>query len=231
VRFLYSGICFNLALLLTTPNLAATAATPVTPVTQLPSIDRISIDDSNQTVIKGNGVEFTLPAGFTGGSPSSAATKAMVAATAKTLPSMAEFVKVFDSNPELIRAIATSTAPQQNPGVILVTRLPMPANTSLQDLQSAMSRVMPSMLPPEFKLVDNQIRNIGSRQIVQLEIDVNVRGVKLKESIGFIKEGDAIYQVTYVYASENSQQAISVFAQIINTFKATSQPSVPSPVI
>ncbi len=89
MRFLYSGIV-NIALLgLSTLNLSAIAATPPTAVTQATTIDRIAIYDSSLTTIRGNGVEFKLPAGFKGGSPSSAQTRASIAQTTKMFPSMA----------------------------------------------------------------------------------------------------------------------------------------------
>ena len=72
-------------------------------------------------------------------------------------------------------------------------------------------------------LVDNQILNVGSRQIVRLSLDVNIQGIQLKESIGLFKTGNQIFQVTYVYDNESSPQAMPVFEQIINTFKATSK--------
>lgn len=71
--------------------------------------------------------------------------------------------------------------------------------------------------------VENQILNVGSRQIVRLSLDVNVQGIQLKESIGLFKTGKQIFQVIYVYDNESSQQAMPVFEQIINTFKATSK--------
>ena len=65
MRFLYSGIV-NIALLgLSTLNLSAIAATPAA-VTSALTIDRVALYDSSRT-IKGNGVEFKLPAGFKGG--------------------------------------------------------------------------------------------------------------------------------------------------------------------
>lgn len=222
MRFLYSGIV-NIALLgLSTLNLSAIAATPPTAVTQATTIDRIAIYDSSLTTIRGNGVEFKLPAGFKGGSPSSAQTRATIAQTTKMFPSMASLMQVFESDPSIVRAIATSTD-SQVPSMVLVTRLPIPASVSLAEIQEMMAKVMPSMLPPEFTLVDNQILNVGSRQIVRLSIDVNVQGIKLKESIGLFKRGNQIFQVTYVYDNESSPQAMPVFEQIINTFKATSK--------
>ena len=194
-------------------------------VTQTPTIARIAIYSDNLTIIRGNGVEFALPAGFKGGSPSSAETRATIAKTARMFPSMASLMQALDSDPAVIRAIATSTDPQKSPGMVIVTRLPIPASVSLEDLQAMMSKAIPSMLPPEFKLVETKIQNVGSRQIVKMGIDVDIQGSKLQESIGLFREGNEIFQVTYIYATENSPRAISVFTQIINTFKATDNTS------
>lgn len=232
MRFLYSGIGFNLVLLGLTATTLTTVAAPVpaSSFTHAPTA-RLAQHESDFTVIKGNGVEFTLPAGFTGGSPSNRDTKAMVRATARAIPSMASFVQVLDNDPAMLRAIAMSTNPQQSPSMVLVTRLSIPAHVSLADIQAMMAKFMPSVLPPEFKLVKNNIVNLGSRQIVQMGIDVNVRDVKLQESIGLFKEGNDIYQVTYVYATENARQASSVFKQTIDTFKVTPPATVRTQIL
>jgi hypothetical protein len=230
VRFLYSGIGFNLALLGLTATTLNTVAAPVPPaITHQTS--RLALYQSDFTVIKGNGVEFTLPAGFEGGSPTSSETKAMIAATAKAIPSIAPFVKVFDDNPTMLRAVAMNTNSQQSPSMVLITKLPVPANVSMEYLQELMAKSMPSLLPPEFKLVKNQLVNIGSRQVVQMSLNINMGSIKLQESIGLFKEGNDIYQVTYVYTTENTQQTSAVFEQILNTFKATPTTTVRTPII
>jgi len=115
VRFLYAGIGVNIALLgLSNVNLSAIAATLPAASVRVPTIDRMALYDSTHP-IRGNGVEFKLPAGFKGGSPSNAQTRAMMAQTAKMFPSMASLMQVFESDPSIIRAIATSTDSQQVP--------------------------------------------------------------------------------------------------------------------
>ncbi len=226
MRFQNLGLGLTMGLLGLHATNVAIAATPVTaPVIQTHSVDRIALDNSTHT-IRGNGVEFKVPAGFKGGSPSSAQTKAALAETTKLFPSMASSIEAFYSNPTTIRAIAMNADSQQSAtSMVLVTCLPIPASVSLADIQETVVKVIPSMLPPEFKLVDTQLLNIGSRQIVRLDIDATIQGVQLKESIGFFKAGDRIFQVTYVYTNENTEQAMSIFNQVISTFKATTKTS------
>jgi hypothetical protein len=237
MRFIHSGIGFTIALCgLNATNLTASAApSPVVPLVQAPSSSftllQAQKDTSEQTVIEGNGVGFTVPAGFKGGLPSSADTKAITTEAAKMFPSMASMMQAFDNDPGFFRAIAINTAKQGNPDLVLVTRLPIPANVPLSYIQEMMAKLMPSMLPPQFKLVNTKTVNIGSRQIVQLTVDANIQGSKIKESIGLFKEGDEVFQVTYVYAKENSQQAVPIFEQIINTFQATPKASMTTPPI
>lgn len=225
MRFTDIGLGLTIGCLALNLTNVAIAATPTpAPVSQVPSVDRVAIYDSTNTTIRGNGVEFKLPAGFKGGSPSSAQTQAVLAETAKIFPSMASSLEAFYSNPELIRAIATDTdARQTSSSMVLVTCLPIPASVSLAEIQAAMVKVIPSALPPEFKLVDNQVLQIGSRQIVRLDIDATIQGTKIKESIGFFKAGGKIFQVTYVYGSENADRAMPIFEQMISTFKATTK--------
>jgi hypothetical protein len=240
MRFLHSGIGFTIALCgLTTSNLTAIAApSPAEIAIQAPNSSLAILQgqkdlqaNSEKTVIQGDGVEFTLPVGFKGGQPSSNDTKAIATEAAKMFPSLASLMQVFDRDPGFFRAMAINTAKQGNPDLVLVTRLPIPANVPLEYLQEMMSKLMPSMLPPEFKLVNTKTINVGSRQIVQLTVDANIQGLKIKESIGLFKEGDEIFQVTYVYGKDNSQQAIPVFEQIINTFKAIPKAPVTTPVL
>jgi hypothetical protein len=228
VRFLRFGLGLNIALLsLTVTNLSAVATTPPTVKTdRVDQIESTHIAGKNQTVIQGNGVRFSLPSGFQGGSPTSAQTKTLIAETVSKFPSMASFAKILDSDPTIIRAIATNPE-AANPSIVLISRLPVPATTTLKDLQSTMAATMPAMLPPEFKLVDNRVTTVGSRQIVKMTVDINMNGLKIRESIGLFKEGKDTFQVTYVYSNDNSAQAMLVFAQIMNTFKAI--PATTSP--
>ena len=220
MRFLHSGIGFNLALCgLAVTNLAAIATpSPVTAVVH-PHANLAMWQGNSSTLIKGTGVEFTVPNGFQGGPPSSDDTKAITTEAAKMFPSMASFVKLLDTDPTFLRAVAINSA-KKDPEIVLITRLPVPGNVPIEELHDMMAKILPSMLPPEFKLVDHKVDNVGARQIVRLTVDVNVQGAKFKESIGLFREGDEVFQVTYVYASENSQQALPIFDGIVTSFKA-----------
>lgn len=224
MRFLLPGLGFTLALSGSiTPNLAAIAL-PLPPASSHhPIVSQRSIE---ATIIKGNGVKFTLPNGFQGGSPSDRDTQAIIQATQRMFPSMASFVQIFDRDPTLFRAIAIETVKsKENPSLILVTRLPLSGGISLKDLQVAMSKSIPTMLPPEFKLVDSRVVNVGSRQIVRLTLDVNIQGFNFKESIGLLKEGNEVFQVTYVFDNQNTATASTIFEGMIRTFKTT--PMIP----
>jgi hypothetical protein len=139
-------------------------------------------------------------------------------------PSLASFVQGLDRDPTVFRAIAMNAATTSNPSIVMVTRLPFPATVSLTYLRDTMSKLMPTMLPAELKLVDSRVVNVGSRQIVKLTISGNLQGAKFRESIGLFKEGNDIYQVTYVFGNQHLGQASSIFEQMIRTFKATPNP-------
>jgi hypothetical protein len=226
VGFLYSGIGFNIALCgLAVTTLAASAEPATVPANVRPHVSLAISQSSTNTIIKGTGVEFAVPNGFQGGPPSSKDTKAITESAAKMFPSMASFVKLIDTDPTFLRAIAINTA-QKDPEIVLISRLPVPANISLNDIHDMMAKMLPSMLPPEFKLVEHKIDRVGARQIVKLTVDANIQGSKLKESIGMFREGNEVFQVTYVYANENLQQALPIFDGIVASFKA--QPTTPA---
>jgi hypothetical protein len=225
MRFLSLGISFNVALCgLGFNNLAANATPQLSPVPQAQSSShRLTLlqeaAPSNQTVIKGNGVEFTVPVGFQGGSPSNAQVRKITTESAKAFPSMAPFIKFLESDPTIVRALAINT--NSNAEIAIVSRLPIPANLSLDEIESIMAKAFPTILPPEFKLSDHKVETVGSRQIVKLLVDADVQGLKLQELVGLFREGNETFQVTYAYSEENAAQAIPVFNQIINSFKAT----------
>ena len=230
MRILYSGIGFNIALCgLAVTTLAASAAPATVPVNARSSPASLAMNQSsNSTIIKGTGVEFSVPKGFQGGPPSSTDTKAITESAAKMFPSMASFVKLLDTDPTFLRAIAINTA-QKDPEIVLITRLPVPANVALDDLHDMMAKILPSMLPPEFKLVEHKIDKIGARQLVRLTVDANIQGSKFKESIGLFREGNEVFQVTYVYANENIRQALPIFDGIVTSFKAQPTPAATTP--
>ncbi len=244
MRFLYSGIGFNLALIgLSATNLTAIASPATLPLVgvgvasasaeasplenRVPTHPQLALVQSgsstkNLTVIKGNGVEFTVPSGFKGGQPTSAETKAIISAAAELSPTMASFAKLVDGDPAFIRAMALNTTKPERPEVVLITRLPIPATVPMSELEEMMAKMLPSMLPESFKLVEHKLDRVGARQIVRLTVNAEVQGATLKESIGLFREGNEVFQVTYVYSGVSEQQAQPTFAQIINTFKVVS---------
>jgi hypothetical protein len=223
MRILISGLGLNIALCgLLSPNLAIAA--PTSPVSILPApsqqLKLTPTPSSQGTVIQGNGVEFTVPKGFAGGAPSSTQTKAIVQETVRLFPSMSSFVEILDRDPNMLRAIAINTSATSNPSVVLVNSLPVPAATSLKEIQSMMSKMMPGVLPAGFKLADSRIVTIGDRQIVKLSITGNIQGFKFRESIALLKEGDDVFQITYVFDEKKATQARPVFDRMVRTFKA-----------
>jgi hypothetical protein len=229
VRFLSSAIGFNLALLgLSATNLTAIASPATLPVDRVPqqlALTQNTGSNRELTVIKGNGIEFSVPAGFKGGQPSSAETQAIISAATKLSPSMASFAKLVDSDPAFIRAMAFNTTVPERPEVVLITRLPIPATISMSELEEMMAKVLPSMLPESFKLVEHKLDKVGAREIVKLTVNASVQGATFKESIGLFREGNEIFQVTYVYDSASQRQAQPTFEQIISTFKAVAAKS------
>jgi hypothetical protein len=225
MRFFSAVMGFNIVLFsLSVGNLAGVATSvPVVPNTQMTGINRLAIHKSKQTVIKGTGMEFILPTGFKGGAASGDLVKTMIDAVASEIPSMLPFMAALEKDPSIFRAFAIDMDSRQNPSLFLVNSLPVPANMSLEELRSGMSESMSSVLPPEFKLVDNKIVKVGSRQIVQMKVDINIKGTKIQELVGLFREGNEVFQVTYVYANKSPRQANLVFQQAINTFKVTSE--------
>ncbi len=216
-------IFFNITLSgLATGNLAVNATPqPVTNIGQ--SFDRhlTLLQRESNTVIKGNGVQFSVPAGFRGGSPSDEDVKQITTEAVKIAPSMASFVKILDSNPSILRALAISTG--DKPEVIMISRLPLLGKSSIVEIEAIMAKFFPSMLPPGFKLTEHKVDTVGSRQVARLLVDADVQGLKLQELVGLFIEGDEIFQVTYAYLPEDTKQANTIFKQVVNSFKVTAE--------
>jgi hypothetical protein len=225
MRFFSALTGFNIVLFsLNVGNLATVATSvPVAPNTQMTGIDRLAIHKSQQTVIKGTGMEFILPTGFKGGATSGGFAKTMIDAVASEMPSMLPFMAALEKDPSMFKAFAIDVNSNQNPSLFLVNSLPLPANMSLEELRAGMSEGMSSILPPEFKLIDSKIVKVGSRQIVQMRVDINIKGTQIRELVGLFREGNEVFQVTYVYANKSPRQANVVFQQAIDTFKVTAE--------
>jgi hypothetical protein len=222
MRFSKSAIFFNIALCgLATGNLAANA-TPqsVSNVDQASNHNLALLQRGSESVIKGTGIEFTVPAGFKGGSPSDDEVRKITTEAVKIAPSVAPFVKILDSNPSILRALAISTG--SNPEVIIVSRLPLPGKVSIVEMEAIMAKVFPSLLPPEFKLTEHKVDTVGSRQVARLLVTADIQGIKLQELVGMFIEGNEIFQVTYAYSAADFKQANTIFKQVINSFKVTS---------
>lgn len=215
------AILFNIALFgLATSNLTANA-TPQSfaNVDQTSNHNLTLLQRESDTIIKGNGVEFVVPAGFKGGSPSDAQVRQITREAVKIAPSMAPFVKILDSDPSILRALAISTG--SNPEVIIISRLPLPGKVSIVEIEAMMAKAFPSLLPPEFKLTEHKVDTVGSRQIARLLVTADIQGVKAQELVGLFVEGNEVFQVTYAYAAADSKQANRNFNQVVNSFKAT----------
>ncbi len=233
MRFLLSGLSLNLVLFgAIQPHLAVAAPVVSATSPQLHSLqltpDLDAVDEGK--LIRGNGVEFVAPAGFKGGSPSEAQVKTLVRETAKVLPSMASFVQLLDNNPDALRALAIDSDKSQG-SAVLVQKLPITADISLEALHQSMVEIMPKMLPAEVKLVGSRIVKIGSRNIVKMELEFDIQGLKLNESMGLIKEGNDVYQVVYAFAPQIAPQASTNFERMIRTFKVTPVTPSTSPML
>jgi hypothetical protein len=220
VRFFSVGIGLNIALCgLTATNLAAVAEPPpVNNGTPALSYSLQIPGTSGIRVIRGTGVEFSVPSSFNGGVPASADTKAVTTEAKKLYPSMSSVVNALEADPTFLRAMAISTT-KQDPQIVLINQLPVPGTVGLDELHEMMSKMLPSVLPNGFKLVEHKIETVGSRQIVRLTVDVDLEGTKFTESIGMFKEGNELFQVTYVHSGENPRQARPVFDRMITSFK------------
>ncbi len=229
MRFLISGLGLNIALWgVLVPQLAVAA--PIPPLTESQaSGDGLTIIETEGTLIRGNGVEFTAPTGFQGGSPSSSQVKEIVRETARLFPSFSSFIETID-RPGVLRALAIDVS-ATNIGAVLVQRIAIPAEISLADLHQAMATTLPTMLPTNVKVVDSQVVTIGDRQLIKIEIEAKVGGMSVNETMALVKEGNEMFQVVYAFDRQNAVRARQDFDLIMRTFRAIPTARVISPVI
>ena len=125
------------------------------------------------------------------------------------------------------RAVAIDNSKRDNLEILLVNTPPVPPSLSLETMQANFAKASASS---EFAPFDTKIVTIGSRRLLQIQGNLNLNGSQAKVFMGFLKEGDKTFQLTYVYGTQNTQQAQPVFEQIVRTFKvmATPDPATPS---
>jgi hypothetical protein len=236
VRFLFSGICFNLALLgLTGTNLAAIAVPlQLTSIDRIPNYGAIALQVegsnnqpiSNSKVVSGIGVEFIIPSRFTSGSPADKDLKATATNIAKKSPIMASVMSFFEDSEA--KAVAIDASRQGNLEIVLVANPPVPIERSLEAIKE---NFLPGKYPSdEFQPVDTKISTIGTRKVLQVTGNLKIKGSTAKVSMGFFREGDKLFHVTYVYGSQSARQSAPIFAQIISTFKVTAKVPTTNPL-
>ncbi|WP_309743073.1 hypothetical protein [Chamaesiphon sp. OTE_20_metabat_361] len=235
MRFWLSGIGFTLVLVTLSANLAATA-TPLKSTQIDRAIPRNAIAQQRQSTppltnsqtVTGIGVEFLLPSRFKAGSPADKELRALFTADAKQSPITASVMTIFDNSGDMqASAVAIDNSRRENLEILLVTTVSTPSTLSLEDMQANFDRASPNN---EFVPVKTGIVTIGSRRLLQIQGNLNIKGSQAKVFMGFLKEGDKTFQLTYVYGTPNTRQALPVFEQIVRTFKvmATSDPATPS---
>ena len=234
MRFWLSGIGVNLLLLALSANLVA-AATPF----KSTQIDRgipgnaiaqepPSTPPLDSQTVTGIGVEFLLPSRFRAGSPANKELQAIFTEDAKQSPITASIISIFDLSSEMqARAVAIDNSKRDNLEILLVNTPPVPPSLSLETMQANFAKASASS---EFAPFETKIVTIGSRRLLQIQGNLNLNGSQAKVFMGFLKEGDKTFQLTYVYGTQNTQQAQPVFEQIVRTFKvmATPDPATPS---
>jgi hypothetical protein len=232
VRFWLPGIGFNLILLALSANLVANA----TPLESTPNGGRLrnaiaqqrpsTPPLTNNRTVTGIGVEFLLPSRFRAGSPANQELRALFTENAKQSPITASVMTIFDNSSDMqARAVAIDNSKRDNLEILLVNSPPVPADLSLEAMQANYAKASYSS---EFTPFDTKIITIGSRRLLQIQGNLNLGGSQAKVFMGFLKEGDKTFQLTYVYGTQNTRQAAPVFEQIVRTFKVMATPDRPT---
>ncbi len=220
MRVLFTNIGFNLALLGLSANLAAVAV-PLQ-IGQQPTGTTAAPAANSQTVA-GIGIEFVLPNRFRAGSPANKQIQTIVTDSAKKSPIAASFMTVFKNDADYAdaRAIAIDTSRPGNLEIVLVTNPAIPADLTLEKMQENFNRSKD--MGSEFKPVNTKIVTTGANKLLQIQGNLTIKGSTAKVLMGFLKQGDKTFQITYVYDSQNALQAAPVFEQIGSTFKVTAR--------
>jgi hypothetical protein len=165
-----------------------------------------------------------LPSRFRAGSPDNKELQAIFTEDAKQSPITASMMTIFDlSNEMQARAVAIDNSRRDNLEILLVNTPPVPSSLSLETMQANFAKASPSDV---FTPSDTKIVTIGSRRLLQIQGNLNLNGSQAKVFMGFLKQGEKTFQFTYVHGTQNTQQSLPVFEQIVRTFKVTD--TVPS---
>jgi hypothetical protein len=226
VRVLFTSLGFNLALLGLSANLAAVAAPLEMPrldltIGQQPTGGNPTAPTTNSQTVAGIGVEFLLPNRFRAGSPANKQLQTIVSNSAKKSPIAASFMTIFNNSTDYAdaKAIAIDTSRPGDLEIVLVTNPAIPKDLTLETMQENFNRSKD--MGSEFKPINTKIITTGTNKLLQIQGNLSIKGSTAKVLMGFLKQGDKTFQITYVYNSQNALQAAPVFEQIGSTFKVT----------
>lgn len=165
---------------------------------------------------EGEGIEIWLPNSYQGGDLEKDL-DVIVGRLESMGPEYEQIIQTIKANPALFVLWAFDT-------YIGDTGFLTNMNITHEEVVSAVTLDMyidavKQQLPSTFTITDQKNIQLGGKEAIQLEIDVNEAGINAKEAMFIIKDDNTIWVVTYSTGADEYANRLPVFEQSANTIQ------------
>jgi hypothetical protein len=177
---------------------------------------------------EGDGAELWLPESFVGGSPSENASA--VEEVAGLGAAFREATRIVEQNPSMF-AIWAVDGEVGSSGVLTsatVTRQDVPSSVTME----AYLGTAEGQLPDGWQMPERGVVTLGDAEAGRLVLEpppLAASGNKVKQLLYFIRDGEAMWSITYHAGADEWPERLPVFEQSALTFKTPGAANEPSP--
>lgn len=178
---------------------------------------------------EGDGAELWLPESFVGGSPSENAS-AVVEEVAGLGAAFKEATQIVEQNPSMY-AIWAVDGESASSGVLTSASVAKQAVASSMTMEAYLDAAE-SQLPDGWQMPERGVVTLGDAEAGRLVLEpppLQASGKQVKELLYFIRDGEAMWSITYLAGADEWQERLPVFEQSALTFKTPGAANEPSP--
>ncbi|GAC1469497.1 MAG: hypothetical protein NVSMB70_14600 [Chamaesiphon sp.] len=187
---------------------------PKSPTTPLPATSP-TLPHSDWKIIKGNGVELSLPESYTGGNPSKDLDA--IAQKLKTIdPEYEKRIESLKANSTAIALLAFDMQSAKSKFLtnVNVTTEKVPSGTTVEQYLDAAVKEMPS----DVQVVDQKVVSLEKYQAGRVVAQSTAGGTLIKQLFYFIQNGNNFWLVTYSTAASEFDRRLPNFEESLRTF-------------
>lgn len=170
---------------------------------------------------EGRGIEFWLPESYEGGSPSEKL-DVFVENVRALGPDFEKVARAIEKHPSafVIMAVDSNVGPTGALTNVNVTTELLPSSFGLN---AYLDRAI-QHLPRQIRLIERKLVSLDAYQAGRLVLEFEAQNLHTKQIAYVIKDGSAVWVVTYTTGADEFDHRLAVFEQSIHTFKVRAQP-------